>query len=272
MVTAKSNSSKETCFFCAIACRDAVRKASGKNKPPNHKTYFCKFEVMWSSASCANRRLKSANHSVTVIWSCTAYFLHPFGTASVFMSEINCRISLVVFWVPSQVAASNFKSARTLASSDLAWPISRSKQRQRGSLSDASVLSMMGTDSGSDPKIDLTFVPNSRSGFAIALDRLLFPAFLALGTLAAEPCSANHLANVWFALLILNICSACTGRPIQVGLPFAGKSSIHCKNCSRFRASGDARSCSLLKAIFNLKSLLKLSSLNKCWTKALKTW
>mmetsp|Transcript_110735 Transcript_110735/g.352714 ORF Transcript_110735/g.352714 Transcript_110735/m.352714 type:complete len:247 (-) Transcript_110735:12778-13518(-) len=246
-----------------MACREAVRKASGKKRPPIHSLYFCKFEQLCRSSNCSKRFLKSDNHSVTVIVSCTEYFLHCLGTASVLKSEINSRVSFVDFALPSHKEANNLRSARTLPSTLLPWPISRSKQRQRESCKDESVLDMMATVSGNMPKMPLTFMPNSVSGLATSLERRFCPAFLCFGTGAAEACKANHLAMVWLARLMRNICSACTGKPIQVGSPFAGRSSIHCKNCSRFRASGATRSCSFASVMFNLKSALKLSSRNK---------
>mmetsp|Transcript_98082 Transcript_98082/g.299847 ORF Transcript_98082/g.299847 Transcript_98082/m.299847 type:complete len:550 (+) Transcript_98082:387-2036(+) len=269
--TQSNISSNDTCCCWAMACRDAVRKASGKNNPPNQRTYFCKLALRWSSRSWSNRLLKSPNHSVTVIVSCTAYCRHCFGTASVFMSSINCRTSLVVLTLPSHDSCNIARSNRTLLSNFLPWPISRSKQRHKGSFKLASVRSMSGTSSGKISIKPFTLSARDASGLVMPLILFFPPPGGFLATAASADCNASHLAKLCVARLILNICSACTGRPLQAGFPCASNSSIHLRNWSCFFASGACRSCCFDSVMFSLKSGSKLASVNRCPTKALRT-
>mmetsp|Transcript_27678 Transcript_27678/g.87981 ORF Transcript_27678/g.87981 Transcript_27678/m.87981 type:complete len:266 (+) Transcript_27678:515-1312(+) len=254
-----------------MACRDAVRKASGKKRPPIQRVNICRDGAACSARSCSRRRMKSVSHSVTVM-SATTYFLHCLGMESVLRSWMSVRISLVAFTPPSQAVLSCCRSPRTLPSRDLPRPISRSKQRHRGSLSEASERSIGARPSGSFSSISLTLFPKESSGLLLMLALLFEPGALTVfGTVLTEPCSRSHLLSVWFARLMRSICSACTGSPIHVGLPLAARESIQARNCSLLRPSGERRRCSSDRAMFRQKSLLKDASQKRCLMNAFST-
>mmetsp|Transcript_1153 Transcript_1153/g.2473 ORF Transcript_1153/g.2473 Transcript_1153/m.2473 type:complete len:319 (-) Transcript_1153:1752-2708(-) len=266
-----SSSSSDCCPLIADACRVAVRKASGKKRPPNQRGNLWKVSQACSALSCSTRCLKSDSHSVTVMPCGTGYFRQLGGMLSVFMFSAKALFSLVVLAVPRHSSSRLLKSFVIFFCKPRPTSTSLSKHLHRGSLTatedrciGAKVLGRFWSIVLTLPSICVNQFPALAAMTADARRPVVF--FLPLSSFLRSSllCSDSHPLSVCTARLIRIICSAWTGRPAQAGLPFTGKASIQVRNCSLFRASGDISLCSADTTVLSEKSLLKDSSRKRC--------
>lgn len=217
-----TTSSSDQLFCCAMNCRVAVKYASGKHRPPNHRPDWPKSFDSERRFNCSTRLTKSIIQAVAVMLA-TTYLRHCLGICSACKSSLYCFRTFVYLRKPLHRSKTAFKSAFTESRRLLTVTTSRSKNLKSGFWIDFSFRSKRSSYPGSLSSICSTL------GWSLVSQ---VPAS------SLPPASLDSISSPvpWISLMFMinllawrwrTIFSTLLGRPDQDGVSVTLMSLIH---------------------------------------------